>query len=458
MIDFSQKRYANILAEMLGRIPDTYDKRDTSPIPTALGPAAYGLEDFYFALDQVQRGAFIQTAAGDDLDQLALVGGITRSPASAAVRVGFFTGSIAADDLIGTRYSTLNGSNSINFIAEEEYTRTLTASVVAATWEASPLGGNNGTFNFTYSGRWTHNGNPVSLATYGITSVGPYTNGDVIRIARSGSLSITATVVENEDVISLRMVAETVGNIGNEYAGTILPISVISGLNSAFLGDILVLGDDMEDDTDLRERLIESLTEDPFAGNISAYKNHVRNIDGVGAVQVYPNGEADLVNPTGAGTVTLSILGTDYLPASEYVVAAVQEDVDPETGHGIGLGYAPIGASVYVYVPDPVDIDVEATVTLAPGVTLGQVEPLINASIENYLLEIRRSWDKNVSQAGVEYTATVYLSRITSAIVNTQGVVNATDVTISGEASDYVLTETGTQQEIPVKGTVVINE
>ena len=64
MIDFSKETYQNLLQEMLKRVPDTYDKRDTSPIPTALGPAAWVLEGFYLALNQVQQSAFIQTATG----------------------------------------------------------------------------------------------------------------------------------------------------------------------------------------------------------------------------------------------------------------------------------------------------------------------------------------------------------------------------------------------------------
>ena len=68
MIDFSQQTYENIRQEMLDRIPANYDKRDTSPIPTAIGPAAYAFEGFYLTLNQVQKMAFIQTALGQALD------------------------------------------------------------------------------------------------------------------------------------------------------------------------------------------------------------------------------------------------------------------------------------------------------------------------------------------------------------------------------------------------------
>ena len=43
MIDFTQETYASLRQEMLDRVPDTYDKRDTAPIPTAISPAAYTL-------------------------------------------------------------------------------------------------------------------------------------------------------------------------------------------------------------------------------------------------------------------------------------------------------------------------------------------------------------------------------------------------------------------------------
>ena len=50
MIDFTQETYASLRQEMLDRVPDTYDKRDTAPIPTAISPAAYTLAGFYLSL------------------------------------------------------------------------------------------------------------------------------------------------------------------------------------------------------------------------------------------------------------------------------------------------------------------------------------------------------------------------------------------------------------------------
>ena len=69
---------------------------------------------------------------------------------------------------------------------------------------------------------------------------------------------------------SVQMTAETPGTIGNEYAGTILPITAIAGLTSAQITDILIPGDVTEPDEELLARLIEALNSRAFAGNIAA--------------------------------------------------------------------------------------------------------------------------------------------------------------------------------------------
>ena len=375
MIDFSQDTYRNLLNKMLKRVPNIFDKRDGSPIMTALGPAAYALEEFYLSLNQVQRSAFIQTSSGSDLDLLAVIAGLTRYTASDAVRLGIFDAEIP----IGSRFSTINGGNSINFEATA------------------------------------------------VAEVEEPTEGDYYY----------------------QLTAETPGTVGNDYAGPILPITTIPGLSSAQIQDILVPGDDTETDESFRERIIEALNERPFGGNIASYRQFVPSIDGVGSVQVYPTWN-------GGGTVKLSILGSDWLPASETVVENVQNAVDPPPNQGLGLGMAPIGAKVTVVAPTAVEVNVSATLTLASGYQIGQVQDPIENAIEAYLLSVRQEWDTNTSTTAVEYAADVYIARITAAIVGVTGVVNATNVQLNGGTADLTLTETGTTQEVPTLGTVTL--
>ena len=376
MIDFSQDTYQNLLQTMLAQVPATYDKRDTAPIPTALGPAAWVLEGFYLTLNQVQQQAFVQTAVGEALDMLAVLGGITRNQASAAVLLGVFNAEVP----IGSRFSTINGSNSINFTA-----------------------------------------------------------------------TATATVEDpQEGSYYYQMTAETPGTIGNEYTGPILPITVINGLTSAQLTDILVPGDDTETDDEFRSRLITALTDRPFAGNIASYRENILAIDGVGAVQVYPTWN-------GGGTVACSILGADYLPASEQLIENVQNAIDPPTS-GLGLGLAPIGAQVTITTPSEVTVNVTATVTLASGYAIGQVQAPIETAIGNYLATVRQNWSTNTSSTSVVYAADVYVSQLVAAIVGVTGVVNATNVQLNGGTADLTLTQTGASQQVPVLGTVTLSE
>lgn len=370
MLDFSQQTYRNILQAMLDKIPDSLDKRDTSPVPTALGPAAYTFEGFYLSLNQVQQSAFVQTAVGQSLDYLAAIANLTRYPASAAVRLGVFNTAVP----IGARFSTINGENSINF------------TVTAATSTANQY----------------------------------------------------------------QLTAETPGTIGNEYAGTILPITAIAGLTSAQITDILIPGDDTETDEELRARLIEALNTRPFAGNIAAYRQDILAIDGVGGVQIYPTWD-------GGGTVKCSILGADFMPASSELVQNVQNAIDPQPNQGLGLGLAPIGADVTIVSPSGVTVNVSAALSLSPGYEIGQVQAPVEAAIGAYLLEVRQEWDTNTSAAGVAYAADVYVARITAAIVGVAGVVNATNVQINGVSADLALTESGATQQVPVLGTVTLS-
>ena len=364
---------------------------------------------------------------------------------------------------IGSRFSTLNGEASINFAVTAAYTRVFTScSFNGYSFISSAAYDGPGDYVATYtSDGWICNGVNVSNTISNV--VGNIVYGDYLAITISNILAAFWTPTVNENIITYQMTAEEAGSIGNDYNGNIVPITYIPGLTAASIGQIFVQGADTETDDALRSRLIEALNSQPFAGNVAAYREHVLDIDGVGAVQVYPNGAVTVANPTGAGTVVLSILGEDFLPASTYLVDDVQEDVDPTDAQGEGVGYAPIGATVTVMTPTSVAINVSATLTLASGKTMGQVSPLVTAALTEYIKNLREQWDDNVSAGGVQYASNIYLSVVTSVIVSVDGVLNATDVKIgkgtgSLGTSDITLTESGTSQELPVLGQVTLSE
>jgi len=362
MLDLTQKTYRNILQIMLDQVSNSLDKREGSMLQTALGAGAYALEEFYLELNQVQNGAYLQTAVGRDLDYLAVLANVRRYPASAATRLGVFN----IDVPIGSRFSTIDGADSVNFTATQRI------------------------------------------------GDGQY-----------------------------QMTCETAGTIGNQYTGPILPITFIQGLTRAELTDILTPGDDTEDDESLRKRAIDALNEQPFGGNIADYRRVVMEIDGVGGLQIYPTWN-------GGGTVKLSVIGADWMPAPEQLVETVQNTVDPPPNQGLGYGTAPIGAAVTVTAPETVSVDVSAALTLGPGYTIGQLSRPAQRAIDAYLLEIRQEWAERTD-------AWVYAARVTAALLSVPGVVNVTGLTLNGFAADLPLEESGQRQQVPVLGEVTLH-
>ena len=85
-----------------------------------------------------------------------------------------------------------------------------------------------------------------------------------------------------------RLKCETAGAAGNQYRGILFPIDHINNLGSATLADVLIPGEDEEDDDSLRARWYDSLDGQAFGGNIADYRGKVKPMQGVGMVKVFP--------------------------------------------------------------------------------------------------------------------------------------------------------------------------
>lgn len=111
MIDLSKYSYDSILNLMLEKVPNTIDKRPGSFIRTALAPIASIIFSAYFTMDIIQKYTFISFAPSTFLDYRAAERGLSRKQATPAVRRVYFNMEIPQ----GTRFSTVNGSSSVNF-------------------------------------------------------------------------------------------------------------------------------------------------------------------------------------------------------------------------------------------------------------------------------------------------------------------------------------------------------
>ena len=253
------------------------------------------------------------------------------------------------------------------------------------------------------------------------------------------------------------LTCDTPGSAGNSYTGQILPITAISGLTSASIGEIISVGTDEETDDALRARYYASFDAASFGGNIAAYRNTILAISGVGAVQVYPTWQ-------GGGTVLCSILGTDLKPALPALVQQVQNIICPPEDDGSspspnGYGMAPIGAAVTITTGTELTLNITCDIEFASNVQNGveAYQAEIEEKIQNYLDSVNATWGNPLTGQTVEYPVEIYVSRIIYAILEVQAVVNVTNLLINGSPNDLVLTETAQLQQVAVLGTVVIN-
>jgi hypothetical protein len=139
------------------------------------------------------------------------------------------------------------------------------------------------------------------------------------------------------------------------------------------------------------------------------------------------------------------------------IICPVNIDDDNPTQNGIGE--APIGAMVTIGTTDELSIEVNIAVELVAGVTVASVQSRIEQAIQNYFLSIRRTWDKiTVSNNSVLYLSNIYVSRILSAAMEVDEVINVKGIMLNGSPSDLKLTETGVLQQIPKLTGVYIND
>lgn len=243
---------------------------------------------------------------------------------------------------------------------------------------------------------------------------------------------VTEKIKEGE----YKVKCETKGLIGNKYFGDMIPIDYIADLESIKITELLIPGEDEESTEALRKRYFESFETIAFGGNRKDYTQKTNAIAGVGATKVTPIWQ-------GGGTVLLTIVNSEFKKASNELLQLVQKEIDP-TKDGTGSGLAPIGHIVTVRSAEELTINVTTNITFQEGYSFSGQQSAINAAVENYMAEIRKSWAD-------ESTSVVRISQIETRILNLEGVVDISGTKINGNSSNLVLD----QYKIPVLGGVV---
>lgn len=393
--------YDEILNRMMSRVSGKLDKREGSVIWDAHSPAALEIMALYIELERVLKESFGDTASREFLILRCGERGITPYPASRAAARGEFTPKNI--DVLGKRFNI----GELNFIATEK----------------------------------------IADGVY-------------------------------------KMECEQEGTTGNHYLGALTPIEHIQGLETAELTELLIPGEDEEDTEDLRQRYFDSFEEKAFGGNVKDYVTKTNAIAGVGQTKVTRVWNGD-INPaalipsvsveawynsavntlaqepkkwlqsvfyaaknkklTVGGTVLITLLNSDYGAASEELVNKVQEEIDPEACGGEGLGLAPIGHVVKVQSAETVTVNVAANITFESGYGFGNLKESIESAVEDYLLELRKSW-------GSASALIVRISRIETRLLGIKGILDIGATRLNGTEENLVLTEL----QIPVLGGVEV--
>lgn len=271
------------------------------------------------------------------------------------------------------------------------------------------------------------------------------------KFASIGDSPIFYAVTKINSDLTVELTAETAGSSANSYIGQILPVTPNDLLSWAEITEIIAPARDVESDDHLRARLLSSQSWIAYGGNVADYLDMTSKIDEVGAAQIYPTWN-------GGGTVKVVILNNDLMPASASLVQKVKNTLDPEDKQAEGYGLAPIDHAVTVTAPEKLMVDVTIAVKFDDSKVVRYVKENITKAIEGYFQSLREDWSDINQRLGRGYEQTIYRSKILSQVMLTEGVVNAKLPSLNGKDADIDLVFNNAKSQLPVVGTVTINE
>ena len=230
---------------------------------------------------------------------------------------------------------------------------------------------------------------------------------------------------------------ETPGSAPNGLTGATTAITYVPGLTSAIITELLVAGTDATTKDELLAEYEDSFDSSSFGGNVAEYKAKINAFDGIGGCKIYPVWQ-------GGGTVKAVLISSDYGEVSDYLVAEIQEAMCPTPS--VGYGIAAIGHDMTVVSVDAVTVNIETSITYMTGHSWADCGAAITAAVQAYMLAQRQAWASGDENSNL----TVYVSRVESAILSVEGVLDVGDTTLNGSGTNLALD----WDEIPVLGTI----
>lgn len=295
--------FEKIMDRCLGnKILENVDKRPGSIIYDALAPICLELAEAYVKMDIMEEQTFLTTATGINLDKRAFDYGLSRTPATNALRIAEFK-----------KYKMDSDGN---FVHDDK-------------------------------------GNKI-LIDMDIT--------EGARFTLPEDSSITFEYIGKTDGYNI-LKCEQTGTKGNEHVGTILPLIPIKNLIEAKITSTYKPAEDEETDEELRKRVVDSINYSSFGGNIEDYIEKVNAIDGVGNTKVFP---AWQYNGSVLLSIVDPIFNPITDEFAKNLKEQIDPDEDTGQGVGIApIGhYVTITTPVKKYVNVSMSVELMNTVTL----------------------------------------------------------------------------------------------
>ena len=253
-------------------------------------------------------------------------------------------------------------------------------------------------------------------------------------------------VIEEETWYRYEAEADEHGVEAGEYRGDVEPIDDVPGFETGYVDATVSAGTEDEDTEDYRNRRLNAFNSQACAGNREYYHDTIHNNFSVGGVKsarrTITQGETGFNS-----TVGIWVQGADYGPAGTALIEQIEELMDPDGAAGEGMGLNPFGSVLTVQSVAAKNIAVTATITCDTGYTFAGLKTAIEEAVDGYFLTIREAWEEDYNERWENSDGDIVrISHIEAAILDVEGVLDVTDATINGAATNLTLGNT----EIPI--------
>jgi len=270
-----------------------------------------------------------------------------------------------------------------------------------------------------------------------VTGQGTVNEGDLFSTLNKVLFKANETIVINliGTVKAECLEAGTIGMVGTE---SIIQIPVtLEGITGVTNLEASYDGFEAESRESLLERYLDDVRKPATSNNIYHFEKWAREVAGVGRAKVFPTWN-------GNNSVKVVILNDNMLPASVNLVSDTQTYIDPidVSKWGKGYGQAALGSYCTIAAGTQKTCNVVATITKSANYTTEQIRLAIVEAITKYFQEI----------AFHETINYVSYAKISAIIVNIEGVLDVSSLTLNGTTANIILAS----EEVAVLGSVTI--